>query len=87
MKTFYSTKKINENFYMELGSDEGYAVLYVYKDGKLFDWHFSTGTTFAAEMKNTIDCYHIVHNIEPRLEDIACWRTWFKALKEKGIID
>ena len=87
MNTFYSTKKINENFYMELGSDEGYAVLYVYKDGELFDYHFSIGTTFEAEMKNTIDCYHTVHNMEPRLEDIACWRTWFKALKEKGVID
>ncbi len=87
MKTFYSTKKINENYYMELGSDDGYAVLYVYKDGKLFDWHFSIGTTFMTEMKNIIDCYHTVHNMEPRIEDIACWRTWFKALKEKGVIN
>lgn len=87
MKAFYSTKKINKNYYMELGSDEGYAVLYVYKEGKLFDWHFSTGTTFETEMMNTIQCYHTVHNIEPRIADIACWRTWFKALKQKGIIN
>lgn len=87
MKTFYSTKKINENYYMELGSDDGYAVLYVYKNDKLFDWHFSYGTTFSSEMKNTIDCYHTVHNMEPRIEDIACWRTWFSALKEKHVIN
>ena len=37
-------------------------------------------------MKNTIECYHTVHNIEPRIEDIVCWRTWFKALKNKNII-
>lgn len=87
MKTFYSTKKLNPNYYMEIGSDEGYAVLYVYKEGKLFDWHFSCNTSFASEMKNTIECYHTVHNIEPRIEDIACWRTWFKALKNKNIIN
>lgn len=87
MEVFYSTKKVNPNYYMEIGVDDGYPVLYVFKEGKMFDWHFSNYSSFSAEMQNTIECYHTVHNIEPRIEDIACWRTWFKALKEKGIIN
>lgn len=86
MEVFYSTKKINPNFYMELGVDEGHPVLYVTKEGKLFDWHFSEGSSFSAEMKNTLDCYIMVHGSEPCIKDIACWRTWFKALKDKDII-
>jgi len=80
MEAIYSTKKINSNFYIEIGVDEGHPVLYVYKDGKLFDWHFSEYTSFSAEMKNTIDCYRIVHKSEPSIKDIACWRAWFKAI-------
>ena len=81
-----STKEINPNHYMEIGIDENYPVLYVYKDGKLFDWHFSSGTSFSAEMWNTIECYKITHGHEPSFKDITFFRTWFKALKDKNYI-
>lgn len=83
---FYSTKSINPNFYMEIGIDDSYTVLYVYKNGELFDYHVSTGSTFEAEMKNTIDCYITVHNTEPNIGDIQIWRKWFRMLKENNII-
>lgn len=86
MKTIFSTKKINPNYYMELGVDEKHPVLYVYKEGKLFDWHFSEGSSFMAEMRNTIECYHIVHGLEPRMEYIIEWRTWFNSLKNRNLI-
>jgi hypothetical protein len=86
MKEVYSTKNINPNYYFVLGTDDGHAVLYVYKDGELFDWHVSSGSTFAQEMMNTMQCYSIVHNEDPKLIDIFEWRKWFMALKEKGEI-
>lgn len=78
MKEIYSTKELNPSFYMVLGVDDNFPVLYVYKDDDLFDWHISTGSTFEAEMENTISCYITVHNDEPSIEDILLWRSWFK---------
>ena len=78
MKTIYTSKSINPNHYMVLGVDDNYPVLYVYKDDDLFDWHISTGSTFEAEMSNTISCFMTVHEMEPSLEDILLWRNWFK---------
>ena len=86
MKTIYSSKKVNPNYYMELGVDDNQPVLYVYKEGDLFDWHFSMGSSYMSEMQNTIGCYQIIHDIEPRIEDIMLWRNWFKELKNKRII-
>lgn len=86
MKEIYSTKEINQNHYMVLGVDDNYPVLYVYKDGDLFDWHISTGSSFEAEMSNTINCFMTVHEMEPSLEDITIWRGWFKTLKENKLI-
>ena len=83
MKEIYSTKELNPNFYMVLGVDDNYPVLYVYKDNELFDWHISTGSTFDAEMWNTTECYMTVHNAEPPIEDILTWRSWFKAVFKK----
>ena len=86
MKTIYTSKEINQNYYMVLGIDDNYPVLYVYKDDDLFDWHISTGSTFEAEMSNTINCFMTVHETDPSLEDILIWRSWFKLLKENNII-
>lgn len=83
---FYTSKAINPNNYIEIGIDDDYPVLFVYKDGKLFDCHFSTGTTFEAEMKNTIDCYIHVHNAEPSIGDILTWRKWLSILKDNELI-
>ena len=83
---FYTSKAINPNNYIEIGIDEGHPVLLVCKDGKLSDCNFSTGSSFEAEMKNTIDCFHTVHGIEPCIGDIAKWRSWFKMLKANKII-
>ena len=86
MKTIYTSKEINPNYYMVIGVDDNYPVLYVYKDNDLFDWHISTGSTFEAEMSNTISCFMTVHGVDPSLEDILIWRKWFKMLKENNII-
>lgn len=86
MKTVFSTKEINPNYYMELGVDDNHPVLYVYKEGDLFDWHFSEGSSFSAEMKNTIDCFKTVHGFDPRMNYIMTWRNWFKELKNKKLI-
>lgn len=86
MKEIYSTKELNPSFYMVLGVDDNSPVLYVYKDDDLFDWHISTGSTFEAEMENTISCYITVHNVEPSIGDISKFRSWFKLLKENNII-
>lgn len=85
-EVFYTTKEINPNFYMEIAVDDSYPVLYVYKNGELFDYHFSVGSSFEAEMKNTIDCYITVHNTEPSIGDVAKFRSWFRMLKENKII-
>jgi hypothetical protein len=83
---FYTSKEINPNHYFEIGIDDGYPVLYVYKNGELFDHHFSVGSSFEAEMKNTIDCFITVHGTEPSIEDILHWRGWFKMLKANKVI-
>lgn len=80
-----TTKNINENNYIEVGIDEKMPVLYVYKDGELFDWHFF-GATFAQEMQNLIECYMTVHGSGPSMELISEFRKWCKALKDKNII-
>ena len=84
-KTFFTTKDINNSNYMEIGIDENYPVLYVYKDDELFDWHFF-GATFAQEMSNLINCYKITHNEEPSMNTIILFRNICKALKDSGII-
>ena len=86
MKVTYTSKSINPNFYIVLGIDDNHPVLYVYKENDLFDWHFSEGSSFEAEMSNTINCYITVHNTEPNIEDILTWRKWFKSLKENKLI-
>lgn len=86
METLISTKNLNENNYMEIGIDDNMAVLYVYKDNELFDYHFF-GASFEQEMKNLIDCFRIVHNTEPNIKLIKEFRNWCKALKQKGVID
>ena len=83
---FYTSKEINPNHYFEIGIDDGLPVLYVYKANNLFDYHVSMGTSFEAEMKNTIDCFVTVHGTEPSIGDIAKFRSWFKMLKENNII-
>ena len=83
---FYTSKEINPNHYFEIGIDDGLPVLYVYKDGNLFDYHVSMGSSFEAEMTNTINCYITVHKTEPRIEDILLWRKWFKMLKENKLV-
>lgn len=55
-KVLMTTKNINDNNYIEIGIDYNRPVLYVYKDGELFDWHFF-GATYAQEMQNLINCY------------------------------
>ena len=88
MKVIYTSKEINPNYYMVLGVDESHPVLYVYKEDDLFDWHFSEGSSFEAEMYNTINCFITVHGLDPRIEDILLWRSWFKEvfknIKTKG---
>ena len=81
-----TTKNINKNYYMEVGIDDNMPVLYVYKDGELFDWHFFGGT-FAQEMQNLISCYMTVHGEGPSMKMINEFRNWCKALKDKNIID
>lgn len=84
---FYTSKEINPNHYFEIGIDDNHPVLYVYKDNDLFDWHFSEGSSFEAEMKNTIECFITVHKTEPSIGDIAKFRSWFKLLKANKIIN
>lgn len=86
MKTIYTSKEINPNHYFEIGIDDDYPVLYVYKENKLFDYHVSIGSSFEAEMSNTISCFITVHGTEPSIEAILTWRKWFKMLKENNII-
>lgn len=80
MKTIYTSKEINPNFYMVIGVDDSHPVLYIYKDNKLFDWHFSECSSFMDEMHNTIECYKKIHGLEPRIKDILTWRKWFSAI-------
>ena len=77
-----TTKNTNSSNYIEVGIDCNRPVLYVYKDGGLFDWHFF-GSTYAQEMKNLINCYTIVHGHEPSIQMINEFRCWCKALKDK----
>lgn len=85
-KVLMTTKNINERNYLEIGIDDNMPVLYVYKDGDLFDWHFFGGT-FAQEMQNLINCYVTVHGHEPSIQLINEFRCWCKALKDKNIIE
>ena len=84
-KVLITTKNINDNNYIEIGIDDNIPVLYVYKEGELFDWHFF-GSTYVQEMKNLINCYTIVHGHEPSIQMINEFRCWCKALKDKNII-
>ena len=86
MQEYYSTKDKNETRYMTIGIDDDRAVVYVFENDELFDYHISMGTTFEQEMKNTIDCYKLTHFAEPTLKDIVAWRMWFKKLKDNNII-
>lgn len=86
MKTIYTSKSINPNHYMVIGIDDNLPIIYIYKDGELFDYHVSVGTSFEIEMKNIIDCYIQTHGHEPTIGDIVKFRNWFKLLKGEGII-
>ena len=78
---------------MEIGIDDNRPVLYVYKDGDLFDWHLF-GATYAQEMHNDhfhgssmynlINCYITVHGHEPSIQMINEFRCFCKALKDKN---
>ena len=87
MKVIFTSKEINNFNYIELGVDDGHPVLYAYRDGELFDWHFSEGSSFEAEMVNTINCYKIIHGLEPSIKTISEFRSWFKALKDNKYIN
>lgn len=84
-KVLITTKNINKTNYIEVGIDDNKPVLYVYKEGELFDWHMF-GSTYAREMKNLINCYITVHGHEPSIQMINEFRNWCKALKDKNII-
>ena len=84
-KVLITTKNINNTNYIEVGIDDNKPVLYVYKEGELFDWHMF-GSTYAREMKNLINCYITVHGHEPSIQMINEFRNWCKALKDKNII-
>ena len=82
----YSWMNHENGNYIEVGIDDNRPVLYVYKNGDLFDWHFF-GTTYAQEMHNLINCYITVHGHEPSIQMINEFRCWCKALKDKNIIE
>ena len=84
-KVLITTRNINESNYIEIGIDDNKPVLYVYKEGELFDWHMF-GSTYAREMKNLINCYTIVHGHEPSIWLINQFRDWCISLKDKNII-
>ena len=85
-KVLITTKNTNSSNYIEVGIDINTPVLYVYKEGELFDWHFF-GATYAQEMQNLINCYITVHGHEPSIQMINEFRNWCKALKDKNIIE
>lgn len=85
METIYSTQNINSEYYLEMGIDDNMPVLYVFKDGDIFNAHITMGT-FEQEMKNTIDCYITVHDSDPSIKDISIWRQWYRQLKELDYI-
>ena len=84
-KTIITTRELNPNHYMEIGIDDNHAVLYVYKDGDLLDWHFF-GASLEQEMRYLVDCFKTTHGTEPSIDLIVRFRLWCKELKRRKII-